>query len=61
MNILRSWREQKIMLKRRFSILRDEDFDYEEGNKEDMLKRLESKLSKTRVELESVFAELQRS
>ena len=60
MNILRSWREQKIMLKRRFSILRDEDFDYEEGNKEDMLKRLESKLSKTRVELESVFAELQR-
>jgi len=56
MNILRSWREQKIMLKRRFSILRDEDF---EGNKEDMLKRLEAKLSKTRVELESVFAELQ--
>jgi polyphosphate kinase len=47
------------MLKRRFSILRDEDFEYEEGNKEDMLKRLEAKLSKTRVELESVFAELQ--
>jgi polyphosphate kinase len=59
MNILRSWREQKIMLKRRFSILRDEDLEYEEGNKEDMLKRLEAKLSKTRVELESVFAELQ--
>ena len=59
MNILRSWREQKIMLKRRFSILRDEDLEFEEGNKEDMLKRLEAKLSKTRVELESVFAELQ--
>jgi len=59
MKILRSWREQKIMLKRRFSILRDEDFEYEEGNKEDMLRRLEAKLSKTRVELESVFAELQ--
>ena len=59
MNILRSWREQKIMLKRRFSILRDEDLAYEEGNREDMLKRLEAKLSKTRVELESVLAELQ--
>ena len=59
MNILRSWREQKIMLKRRFSILRDEDLEFEEGNKEDMLKRLEAKLSKTRVELEAVFAELQ--
>jgi hypothetical protein len=59
MNILRSWREQKIMLKRRFSNLRDEDLAYEEGNKEDMLRRLEAKLSKTRVELESVLAELQ--
>ena len=47
------------MLKRRFSILRDEDFVYEEGNKEDMLRRLEAKLCKTRVELESVLAELQ--
>jgi hypothetical protein len=60
MNILRSWREQKIMLKRRFSILRDEDFDHEDGNKEDMLRRLEAKLCKTRVELESLLAELQQ-
>ena len=60
MNIVRSWREQKILLKRIFPILSDEDFDFEEGNKESMLKKLEAKLSKSRSELESLFAELQR-
>ena len=57
--ILRSWREQKIMLKRRFPILNDEDFMFEEGNKESMLQRLQAKLNKTAAELESLFAELQ--
>jgi hypothetical protein len=59
MTILRSWREQKIMLKRRYPFLNDEDFLFEEGNKETMLKRLEAKLNKTKAELESLFAELQ--
>ncbi|HEY9486963.1 MAG TPA: general stress protein CsbD [Chryseosolibacter sp.] len=57
--ILRSWREQKILLKRRYPFLSDEDFHYEEGNKEPMLKRLQAKLNKTAEELESLFAELQ--
>jgi len=60
MNIVRSWREQKVLLKRIFPVLSDEDFHFEEGNKESMLKRLEAKLSKSRTELESLFAELQR-
>lgn len=60
MNILRSWREQKIMLKRRFPILNDEDFLFEEGKKETMLQRLQAKLGYTKNELESLFAELQR-
>jgi hypothetical protein len=59
MNILRSWREQKIMLKRRFPIISDEDLVYQEGDKESMLRKLEIKLGKTKAELESVFAELQ--
>ena len=59
MNIIRSWREQKIMLKRRYPFLSDEDFQYEEGNKESMLKRLQTKLNKSAAELESLFAELQ--
>jgi hypothetical protein len=61
MNIIRSWREQKILLKRRFPILSDEDFVFEEGKKESMLKKLEAKLGKSQPELESIFAEIQLS
>jgi hypothetical protein len=59
MNILRSWREQKILLKRLFPILSDEDFVFEDGNKESMFKKLEAKLGKSKPELEVIFAELQ--
>jgi hypothetical protein len=61
MNLLRSWREQKILLKRMFSNLTDEDFVYEEGEKESMLERLGAKLGKSKAELELVFAEIQLS
>ena len=47
------------MLKRRFPILSDEDFVFEKDGRETMLKKLEAKLNKSRVELESLFAELQ--
>lgn len=59
MNIIRSWREQKVMLKRRFSILLDLDFEYQEGQREKMMENLSVKLEKTRPELELIFAELQ--
>lgn len=45
------------MLKQRFPILKDEDFEAEE--RETIFKRLETKLNKSRAELESLFAELQ--
>ncbi len=60
MTIIRSWREQKAMLKIMYPILSDEDFDYESGERESMLKKLEKKLKKTREELESLFARLER-
>ncbi|MEQ6119969.1 hypothetical protein [Reichenbachiella sp. MALMAid0571] len=60
MNILRSWREQKVMLKMRFPILNDDDFIFEEGKKESMLTQLGIKLNKSSIELELLFAELQR-
>ncbi len=59
MNIVRSWREQKVMLKWRFPDLSDEDFETPDGNRENMLTRLAAKLNKTRDELELLFAELQ--
>ena len=59
MDIIRSWREQKIFLKRMFTHLTDDDFVYEEGKKESMLDKLCVKLSKTRGELELILAEIQ--
>lgn len=59
MNITRSWREQKVMLKRRFSNLLDSDFDFNEEQQEKMLDRLSVKLNKTREELKILFEELQ--
>lgn len=61
MNIVRSWREQKILLKRMFDNLTDEDFVHEEGKKEFMLERLRAKLGKTKLELELILAEIQHS
>ncbi|MGB3467829.1 MAG: hypothetical protein WBA74_21255 [Cyclobacteriaceae bacterium] len=60
MNIIRSWREIRIMMKWRFDELNDADFEFEEGKKEDMLDKLAQKLHKTRSELEFLFAELQK-
>lgn len=59
MNILRSWREQKIMLKRRFPILEDKDFEFEEGQRQTMLDRLANRLNKSQEELATIFSELQ--
>ncbi|MEP2771991.1 MAG: hypothetical protein ABJH05_07565 [Fulvivirga sp.] len=60
MNIVRSWREQKVMLKWRFPMLKDQDFEYKEGQKESMLSHLAKTINKTKAELELLFAEMQR-
>ena len=60
MKIMRSWREQKVMLKWRFPFLSEGDFAFEAGGKESMLAKLGTKLNKTRSELDLLFAELQR-
>lgn len=59
MQITRSWREQKIMLKKRFSSLLDLDFEYQDGERERMMEKLSLKLEKSRDELDMIFAELQ--
>jgi hypothetical protein len=48
------------MLKNRFPFLNDLDFDFEEGNRENMLQKLAVRLNKSRNELELLFADLQR-
>lgn len=59
MNTLRSWREQKIMLKRRFPFLDDKDLEYEEGQKQNMLDRLALRLNKTQEDIIKIFSEMQ--
>lgn len=44
-----------------FSSLSDEDFQYEEGKREEMLEKLRHKLGKSETELERIFAEIQLS
>jgi hypothetical protein len=58
---LRSWREVKILLKRRFEVLVDEDLEREGDDKEKLFRRLEEKLGKTKQELQQIFAEIQLS
>jgi hypothetical protein len=60
MNIIRSWREQKVLLKWKFPFLSDDDFYFEEGKRETMMETLAVRLDKTRSELEILFAELQQ-
>lgn len=48
------------MLKRRFSILSNGDFEFVEGDKERMMASLAAKLQKTRAELDSLLTELQK-
>ena len=55
MKILRSWREQKIMLKWRFPNLSDEDF--QDPDKEVFVKRLQEKLGKTKSDVLKLIGE----
>ena len=49
------------MLKRMFSNLSDEDFMFDEGQRDYMLEKLGLKLGKSKTELELIFAEIQQS
>jgi len=46
-----NWNEQKGKLKQKFAVLTDNDLMYEEGQREEMLGKLQIKLGKTKEEL----------
>ena len=56
--VTKNWDEQKEKLKVKFSNLTDEELDYEEGKREEMLDRVGTKLGKTREELAEIIAGL---
>lgn len=46
-----NWNEMKGKLKQRFAVLTDNDLMYEEGQRDEMLGKLQIKLGKTKEEL----------
>jgi len=53
-----NWNEQKGKLKQKFAILTDDDLLFAEGKKDEMLGRLQVKLSKTKEEILKIIEEL---
>lgn len=53
-----NWKEQKGKLKAKFATLTDADLQYEEGKRDEMLRRVQTKLGKTREELTAIIAAL---
>jgi uncharacterized protein YjbJ (UPF0337 family) len=53
-----NWNEQKTKLKAKFTTLTDADLHYENGKKDEMLTKIQTKLGKTKEELQSVIAGL---
>lgn len=53
-----NWDEQKGKLKQKFAALTDNDVLFKEGQKDEMIGRLQIKLGKTKEELLKIIAEL---
>jgi uncharacterized protein YjbJ (UPF0337 family) len=51
-----SWNEQKGRLKQKFAVLTDNDLMFEEGQKDEMLGKLQKKLGKTEEELNKALS-----
>lgn len=50
-----NWDEQAKVLKEKFSQLTDSDLKFEVGKEEDLLKRVETRLKKKRVEVMNII------
>ena len=53
-----SWDDQKKKLKAKFSTLTDADLNFTESKKEEMMKKVQAKLGKTKEELAKIVAAL---
>ena len=56
-----NWNEQKGKLKAKFATLTDNDLQFEEGKKDEMLGKLQTKLGKSKEELNAIIAALESS
>jgi len=56
--IIGNWNERKGLLKQKVGLLTDNDLVFEEGRKEEMLRKLQIKLGKTKEELMKIIGTL---
>jgi uncharacterized protein YjbJ (UPF0337 family) len=52
----RSWEQQKSELKQKFANLTDNDLVFEKGRKEEMFRKLQISLGKTKEELHKIIS-----
>ena len=55
---VKTWKEQKEMLKTKFSNLTDADLHYENGKKDEMMAMVQVKLGKTKEEMTTIISTL---
>ena len=60
-NISGNWKEQSRQLKEKFSQLKDSDLVFEKGKENELLERIENKLSKNREEVIKILNNTQFS
>jgi len=53
-----NWGDKRAKLKVKFTTLTDSDLRYQKGKKDEMLERIQTRLGKTRKELDTIIAEL---
>lgn len=53
-----NWDEQKAKLKQKFAALTDNDLLFVEGKKDEMMRKLQNKLGKTKEELHKIIQAL---
>ena len=53
-----NWNEQKGKLKQKFAVSTDNDLMFEEGKKDEMLGKIQSKLGKTKEEWHKIIENL---
>jgi hypothetical protein len=55
---MENWKEKKLKLKQKFTILLDRDLNFCEGHKEEMLTKLQVKLGVSREALSKIITNL---
>ena len=56
--VKRNWNKQKAELKQKFKVLTENDLMFEEGEKEELFRKLQVRLGKTKRELHKIIAAL---